>query len=136
MTASGNIEIVRRGYEALGRWEVESLLPDCDPEIEFVSLVGQVEGHVYRGHDGMRKMVADMAEAWDIWEPVPEHFETAGDIVLAIGASTLRGKGSGLDIEARWGQVFRFRDGKLVWSQMYSDPDEARDRYEALGADG
>lgn len=98
MTASGNIEIVRRGYEALGRWEVESLLPDCDPEIEFVSLVGQVEGHIYRGHDGMRKMVAD--------------------------------------IEARWGHVFRFRDGKLVWSQMYSDPDEARDRYEALGADG
>ena len=136
MTDSAKVEIVRRGFEALGRWDVEALLPDCHPEIEFVSLVEQIEGHAYRGHDGMRKLVADMKEAWDIWEPVPEHFETAGDRLLAVGRTRLRGKGSGLEIEFSWGQVFRFRDRKLAWSRIYSDPGEARRRYEALGADG
>jgi hypothetical protein len=99
---SDNVEVVRRGVEALGRWDVEALLPDCDPEIEFVSLVGQVEGHSYHGHEGIRQFVSDLSEAWDVWEPVPEHLEAA--------------------------------DGKLWWSKIYSDPAEARTRYEALGA--
>ena len=131
---SRHVDIVRRGYEALGRMEVESILPDCDPELEFVSLVGQVEGGSYHGHAGMRKFVSDLAEAWDQWDPVPEHFESAGDSVIATGRTTLRGKGSGVEIKFEWGQVFRFRDGKLLWSRIYSDPAEARREYEALTA--
>jgi ketosteroid isomerase-like protein len=131
---SDNVEVVRRGIEALGRWDVEALLPDCDPEVEFVSLVGQVEGHSYRGHEGIRQFVSDLSEAWDVWEPVPEHLEAAGDAVLAIGNTTLRGKGSGVELRFGWGQIFRFRNGKLWWSKIYSDPAEARTRYEALGA--
>lgn len=136
MSVSGNVEVVRRGLEALGRWDVEALLPDCDPEIEFVSLVGQVEGRVYHGHDGLRQFMADLSEAWELWDPVADRFESAGDLVLAIGSTRLRGKGSGLEIEFGWGQVFRFRAGRLVWSKIYSDPDEARRQYEALAADG
>ena len=133
---SRNVEVVRRGLQALHRWDVDALLPDCDPEIEFVSLVGQVEGRVYHGHDGLRQFMADLSEAWDVWDPVADHFESSGDLVLAIGSTRLRGKGSGLEIAFGWGQVFRFRDGRLVWSKIYSEPDEARRQYEALGADG
>ena len=133
---SRNVEVVRRGLQALHRWDVDALLPDCDPEIEFVSLVGQVEGRVYHGHDGLRQFMADLSEAWDVWDPVADHFESSGDLVLAIGSTRLRGKGSGLEIGFGWGQVFRFRDGRLVWSKIYSEPDEARRQYEALGADG
>ena len=129
-----HVEIVQRGYEALGRLEVESLLPDCDPELEFVSLVGQVEGGSYHGHEGMRKFVSDLAEAWDLWEPVPEHLEGTGDGVIATGRTRLRGKGSGVEIHFAWGQVFRFRNGKLLWTRIYSDPAEARREYEALTA--
>ena len=131
---SDHIEIVRRAYQALGQWDVESLLPDCDPEIELVSFVGQVEGQTYQGHDGMRRFMSDLAEAWDKWQPVPGHFETAGDTVLATGTTKVRGKGSGLEIEMRWGQVFRFRHGKVVWARIYSDPDDARKEYQALQA--
>ena len=132
--SDANVEVVRRGYEALGRFEVEPFLPDCDPELEFVSLVGQVEGGSYRGHEGMRKFVSDLAEAWDLWEPVPEHLEGAGDNVIATGRTRLRGKGSGVVIDFEWGQVFRFRNGKLLWTRIYSDPAEARREYEVLTA--
>jgi len=54
--------------------------------------------------------------------------------VLATGTTKVRGKGSGLEIEMRWGQVFRFRDGKVVWARIYSDPDDARKEYQALQA--
>ncbi len=129
---SEQIEIVRRGYEALGRWDAEALVSDCEPDLEFISLVGQVEGRTYRGHDGLRKFVSDLAEAWDLWQPVPEHFDTTGDSVLATGTTKLRGRGSGVEISISWGQVFRFRNGKVRWVRIYSDPAEARREYEAL----
>lgn len=131
---SENVEVVRRGLEALGRWDVETLLPDCDPELEFVSLVGQVEGRSYHGHEGMRRFIADLSEAWDVWDPEPEHFESAGDVVLATGRTQLRGKGSGVEIEFDWGQVFRFRNGKVLWARIYADPAEARAKFQALTA--
>jgi ketosteroid isomerase-like protein len=129
-----HVEVVRRGLAAMRRWDVEALLPDCDPELEFVSLVGAVEGRAYHGHEGMRSFIADLAEAWDVWEPVPEHFESDGDVVLATGRTRLRGKGSGVEIEFEWGQVFRFRDGKVLWSRIYADPAEARTEFRALTA--
>lgn len=134
MSEGDTIALVRRGYEALGRLEVEPFLPNCDPELEFISLVGEVEGGSYRGHEGMRRFVSDLAEAWDVWEPVPRRFESNGDSVIATGRTRLRGKGSGVEITVEWGQVFRFRNGKLLWSRIYSDPAEARREYEALTA--
>jgi ketosteroid isomerase-like protein len=56
---------------------------------------------------------------------------SSGEWVLATGHTKLRGKGSGVEIRIEWGQVFRFRDGKIVRSSMYSDPAEARREYEA-----
>ena len=131
---SENAEIVRRMFETLGRWDAEALLPYCDPELEFVSLVGQVEGRSYRGHAGIRSFVSDLADAWDVWQPVPERQESAGENVLATGSTRLRGKGSGVEIEIEWGQVFRFRNGMVVWSRIYPDPAEARREFQALAA--
>jgi hypothetical protein len=69
-----------------------------------------------------------------VWRPEAEHFESAGDLVLATGRTHLRGKGSGVEIEFGWGQVFRLRDRKLLWSRIYADRAEARSEYEALSA--
>lgn len=37
-----NIEAVHRGFEAMRRGDVEGLLADCDPDIEFAAFVSQV----------------------------------------------------------------------------------------------
>ena len=129
MTAGdeSNVAVVRRGFEAMRRGDVEGLLAACDPGVEFVSLVGQVEGgDAYVGHDGLRRFFADLREAWEVWMPQPERFESAGDTVLVIGSTEFRGKGSGVEMTQKWGQVFRLRDGKVLWSKIYSDRDEAR----------
>jgi ketosteroid isomerase-like protein len=131
---AANVEVVERILDATRRLDVETLLLACDPELEFVSLIGEVEGRSYHGHEGLRRFIADLSEAWDVWQPMAEHFESAGDVVLAIGQTQLRGKGSGVEIEIGWGQVFRFRDGKVVWSRIYADPADARTEFQALAA--
>lgn len=129
-----NIEAVRRGFEAMRRGDVEGLLADCDPDIEFAAFVSQVEGHNYHGHEGMWKFFSDIREAWELWEPVPEGFEGDGDMVLVTGTTNVRGKGSGMEMTMVWGQVFRLRDGKVHWTRIYTDRDEARAEFDRQSA--
>jgi ketosteroid isomerase-like protein len=56
--------------------------------------------------------------------------EEAGDAVLVTGNSLVRGAGSGLEMTVEWGQVFRLRDGKVLWSRIYPDPAEAREEFQ------
>ena len=132
--SDANIALVRRGYDAMQRRDVDELLGYCDPEVEFVSLVGEVEGRVYRGVEGIRQFFADLVDVWELWVPQPEHIDAAGDAVLATGTSRLRGVGSGLEMTVAWGQVFRFRDGRVLWARIYSDPERAREEFRATAA--
>jgi ketosteroid isomerase-like protein len=76
--SGSNIE-VRRGYEAKQRLDIDALLGMCDPDVTFVSLVGEVEGTVYEGHEGIRRFFADLLEDWDVWEPRPRRYEEVGE---------------------------------------------------------
>ena len=125
-----NIEAIRRGFEAMRRGDVEGLLTDCDPDIEFAAFVSQVEGHNYYGHEGMWKFFSDIREAWELWDPVPERFEVDGETVLVTGTTNVRGKGSGMEMSMEWGQVFRLREGKVLWTRIYTDRDEARAEFD------
>jgi ketosteroid isomerase-like protein len=124
-----NAEVVRRGYDAMRRRDTEALLEACDPDVELISLIAQLEGGHYVGHDGIGRFLEDMREAWDVWLPQEDTIETDGDTVLATGRTRLRGKGSGVEIDLDWGQVFTLRDGKVLWSRIYADRDEAREAF-------
>jgi ketosteroid isomerase-like protein len=128
---SENIEAVRRIFEALARGDVEAVVRECDAEIEYVSLVAPVEGQSYRGHDGVRSFFSDLTDAWDVWIPRVERFESEGDSVLAIGTSQIRGRGSGMDMEFEWGQVLHLRNGKVLQGKMYPRHEEAERAFRA-----
>ena len=125
MASQGDIDVLRSGYEAMQRGDVETLVELCDPEVEFVALVSAVEGASYRGHDGIRRFFNDLGQAWEEWLPVPAEFSLVGDSVLVMGTTSMRGKGSGVEMEMDWGQVFEFRGGKVVWTRIYADREEA-----------
>jgi ketosteroid isomerase-like protein len=78
-----------------------------------------------------RSFVADLREAWDVWIPEIERLESGGDYVLAIGGSQIRGRGSGVDLTFDWGQVLRFRDGKVIEGRIFGDRQEAERAFTA-----
>jgi ketosteroid isomerase-like protein len=127
-----NIAAVRRGFDAMRRGDVEALLADCDPEIEFAAFVSQVEGHNYHGHDGMWNFFADIGEAWELWMPEPGQFEAEGDAVLVMGETRVRGKGSGMEMTMERGQGFRMREGKVHWTRIYTDRAQAAAEFKRL----
>ena len=128
-----NVAVVRRIYDATAIGDFEAVVRECDPEVEYVSLVSAVEGgRSYQGHEGMRQFFSDLREAWDVWIPQVERLESDGDAVLASGRRRYAGAGAELDMQFEWGQVFHLRNGKVLNGRLYGDQEEAEAAFRAL----
>ena len=77
------------------------------------------------GRDAVLAYIQRFEEPWDDYELEAEEFIDAGDRVVVTVHIKGRGKGSGVEIDARSHQVHTLRDGKLVRMDEYLDRDEA-----------
>jgi ketosteroid isomerase-like protein len=122
---SADTEPVRRFADAINRGDLEAALAVCDPEIEFLSVLG-ISGHAYIGHEGVRQYFEDVSSAWEEWR-VEVHGVTSGpDGRVAIEMTMhVRGLGSGAALSAFAGHVWTVRDGKLLRNEMHREPGQA-----------
>jgi uncharacterized protein len=121
-----NVEIVRQALEAYGRRDIDSFLHYLDPEFELHSaIVGGAEGSVYRGHNGVRKWLADSDEGFEELGFEATEFRDLGDQVLILGRIRARGRESGLELDSPSGWLSTLRTGKLVKSEGFLSWDEA-----------
>jgi ketosteroid isomerase-like protein len=126
-----NAEIVRKVFAAFSRRDVDALLALCDPEIVFVPPTGRLAGRdePYRGHEGLRTYMADVARVWQELRSEPdEYIEIDDDRVLCTGRVYAWGVGRVIDAPAGW--VWRVRDGLVVEGRVY---ETRRAAYEAVG---
>ena len=124
-----NVEIVRRAYDAFNARDLDGLLRLSAEDCEWVPLRAQLEGIVYRGHQGVRQFVDDMDEDWDGFRIDPLEFHDRGERVAVIGRVRALGQ-SGVAIEWIAGFVFELQRGRIWRILSHSDPDAA---LEALG---
>ena len=98
-----NVEDFERGLEAGNRRDVEALLEELEPEVEWHPalpvLVGG-EATVYRGHEGVREMLRDLNEAFAEIHIEISEIRDLGDRLVAIGRTRARGKESGAETES------------------------------------
>ncbi len=134
--SDGNVEIVRRVYDALAN-PGEDVIALWDPDVEFdVSrdIWGAVMGggH-YRGVDGVRAWMLDLYAAWEKLDIDLEELIEAEDDVVAVIRVAGRGRVSGIEMEYRPAGVWTIRDGRIVRVVWFVDRDEA---LEAAGIAG
>jgi ketosteroid isomerase-like protein len=123
-----NIELLRAMFEKLGRHgeNPEALYELLDAEVVWdTSGLGFPDGSVYHGHEGVRTFWRRWRGTWETWEFWPEKLIDAGDSVVILMHQRGRGKGSGVEVEERHGQIWRFRDGKIVHHAQYRELDQA-----------
>ena len=89
--SEGNVEIVRRSYDAYLRGDLESALAVCDPEIEIYDHDIPDSGE-YRGFEGLARWQADWESSWESWRWDPEEFIEAGERVVAVLRVHARGR--------------------------------------------
>src|SRR5688572_473621 len=120
-----NVEIVRRGYEAFARGEID--FETLDSEIEWRGpreFPDLAEAH--HGHDGVRRYMAKLFEAFDDYYMAAEEFlDLDNDRVLVFAREGGRGKGSGAAVETNpTAHLYTLRNGKAIRMQSYWDRTE------------
>jgi ketosteroid isomerase-like protein len=125
-----NADIVREVFDSFTRRDIEALLAVCDPEIVFTPPTGRLAGRnePYRGHDGLRTYLADVARVWQELRSEPDEYIELDDRVLCTGRVYAWGVGRVVDAPAGW--VWRIRDGRVVEGYVY---ETRRAAYEAVG---
>jgi hypothetical protein len=117
-------EIVRRGIDAYNHGDVDTLIELADPEITMVPVRALLEGGEYKGHDGVRRFIADMDEDWATRRIEIDEIRDTSDGVLVLGTFAATGR-SGNEVRYPLAWYSQYRDGKLLRLQAYSDRDAA-----------
>ncbi len=118
----------KRGLEAGNRGDVDALLDELHPKIEWHSALHVLMGGqqtVFRGHDGVRRMIGDLYETFSEVRIEMSEFRDLGDGLVAIGSTRTRGKASGIETVTPLAFVTEIRDGKTISIRAYLDLEEA-----------
>ena len=121
-----NIAIVRTGFEALNRRDIETVLGFCHPEVELVpSLVGGIEGTTFRGREGYRRWFEQQSEIYDEVIFDLQDIRAVADQVVALYDLRVRGAGSGVELESPRAAVFTIEEGQLTRQVGYESQADA-----------
>jgi ketosteroid isomerase-like protein len=123
-----NVEAFKRVADANNRRDVEAMLAELDPDVEWQSAVlGSLGGEatVHRGHEGVREMLRDLYEAFSEFQVEFSDIRDLGDRIVAIGRWVTRGEESGVETTPPLASVMDFKNGKAVRVRSYLDPKEA-----------
>ena len=125
-----NVTLARRVLDALERRDPEELVALSDPAVEWHSFFALNQGGVYRGHDGTRQYMRDLADAFEVVRAEVDDALGIDDVTLLVGRIYYRGRGSGAEGATPAGWMLKFREGEVVHFQAFRDPAKA---VEAVG---
>jgi ketosteroid isomerase-like protein len=119
------VELARRVLDTLGKRDPVRLVALSDPAVEWQSFfaIGEGEG-IYRGHEGTRRYMADLEDAWETARAEVDQALALGDIAVLVGRIHYRGKGSGAENATPAGWVLKFRDNKVLCFRAFREPEQ------------
>ncbi|MGZ4167417.1 MAG: EAL domain-containing protein [Solirubrobacteraceae bacterium] len=111
---------VKTAFEAFARRDVPAMLAHCHHEFVLRSfatsrLIERTEP--YRGHDGLRAYVRDVATVWEELTLAPLAFRHAQESVIGFGRVEGRRPGERVLASIMW--VVRFRDGQIASLEVF-----------------
>jgi ketosteroid isomerase-like protein len=128
-----NVELVRKLIEVYNEKSFAANLDLIDPEIVWdVSRVELPDGAVYHGLPELREFTERWGEGWEFDHVEIEKIVDSPDQVVVWVHQTGRGRGSGIEIDQHYAQVWTLRDGRAKGMVMYPTFEEA---LEAVGLD-
>ena len=121
-----NMDIVRAVLEAWNRRDFDAAISHTheDVELHFIGGFSDVMGTEWTGREGMLRF-------WREWlatlggRIALERLQDAGNRVVVLGTMDAVGEASGAPSSIRFGQVWTFREGKVIRIDGYYDPEAA-----------
>ena len=118
---------MRRMIEFINRAEIGQALDLAaeDVVLDWSNSIGPFKG-VYPGRAGITEWFSSFIEAWEEFSWTPQEFiELDDDRMIVVNRLRMRGKGSGVDVEATGAQLWTFRDGKPIRIKVFQSRSDA-----------
>jgi uncharacterized protein len=121
-----NVELLRKGYDAYSRGELNEIVAMLDPQVELHEEPDLPDARIWRGHDGV---LAFFTEADSRWRQVGFELDQIVELgeQAAIVTGTLHGIGaiSGVSVETPFAHLWEGRGGKVVRVRFFFDEEKA-----------
>jgi ketosteroid isomerase-like protein len=123
-----NGDAVRELLGAVGRGEFDAARALCASDVVLDwSVSNSPYGGVYEGPEAVEGFWRDYLGSWEFATFSVENLEeVVPNRVVFANRVVARGSGSGVEVTARGGAVWEFRDGLLVRATLYQSLGEAR----------
>ena len=122
---TAEIDVTREFYAALNRNDIPAAVKAFDPEIEWFEPYEHPEGRTYRGIADVTAHFSQARAKWAEGSCEPERFVVAGDKVVVFVYVRVRLQHNVEWNEGRLGDVFTFRNGKVIHFRSFPDQQQA-----------
>jgi ketosteroid isomerase-like protein len=119
-----NVELVREGFAAWERGDIEAIIEFSDPEIEIIQPSEVPDSKSYRGHAGVREAFEDWPKQWEEFRAeLLDVIDVSETQTISLTRHHLRARGIDMDQEVAY--LYTFRDGLVIRCEMYLTRAEA-----------
>lgn len=119
------IEILKQAYAALNRNDIDGFVRDFDPQIERIEFEGSPMTGEFHGIEAVKTHVTAGRSTWAEGECSPEQFTVVGDKIVVSCHVRVRLNDQTKWLEGRTGDVFTFRNGKVIEFRTFADEQSA-----------
>jgi len=117
------VDIVKRSYVAFARDDLDAVMADMHPDIEWHQAQGLPHGGLYRGLDEVRRNIFDPLdqEWWENFTADPDEFLEAGDQVVVIGRYRGISKETRKQLDVPFVHIWSMSGDKAIRFRQYLD---------------
>jgi ketosteroid isomerase-like protein len=117
------VDIVKRSYVAFARGDLDAVMADMHPEIEWHQAQGLPHGGLYRGLDEVRRNIFDPLdqEWWEGFTADPDEFLAAGDQVIVVGRYRGISKETRKQLDVPFVHIWSMSGDKAIRFRQYLD---------------
>ena len=126
---------LRRSYEDLNGGDIEAALSVLAPDAMWRESAELPGGEKIRGRAAVHRFLCGFLETWSEFRQEVEDVTITGDRVALVIHLTAVGRGSGVEVDARYAHVWTLGDdGLATCVDAYRDPETALGSLEARPA--
>jgi uncharacterized protein len=123
MPESARVTLLRAGYEAFNRGEIDAVLDLLDEDVELRPPPNSLEPQPLRGRDAVREYLAP--NLFELQRAEPQEILEEGDRILVIARARARGRGSGIELDDTVFHLWTLAGERAVRFEVHLDRDEA-----------
>jgi ketosteroid isomerase-like protein len=121
-----NAVLIKQGYEAFNRGDVDAVLELFDPAVRFDVLEDSPIAEAFEGYDGFRRLLAQNSEMFAEYFNEPEELiEVSDEKLVVMVRSGARGRLSGVEVEGRLAHLWTLRNRKVIRFQSFRTREDA-----------